>query len=189
MNESERNQTENKNPERQAPSLQRRYRRGGTVLFLALVAGLVGFATARTMDANPWGHARHRGSDSFSNFDAAGFGVHGLKGRMGAHLPFVMSWLDVTDEQRSEIRAIVKDTLSDIMPLVGSHRESRHAIATALAGDSVDWAALETIRTEQVSLVDEMSTQIFTALGTAAEVLSAEQRKELRDLVELRHAH
>ena len=56
-----------------------------------------------------------------------------------------------------------------------------------LTQPTVDRAAIETLRTEQLALADAASKRFAQALGDTAEVLTPEQRRKIDDrLTELR---
>ena len=84
-----------------------------------------------------------------------------------------------TVEQKQRLGPIVKQAARDLLPLRERMHEARRKALELLTQDSVDRAAIETLRTEQLQLAEQASRRITQALADAAEVLTPVQRKEL----------
>lgn len=158
----------------------------------ALAAGLVGVGLSATgslgqgmgFGGGPFGH----GGPGF----AGGFGPPGFGGpfgrafdpaqaeqradRMVRHLAVE---LDATTEQQDKLRAIVKSALKDVLPMREKLRTARGQAHDLLTAQTIDRAAIEKLRAENVALADQASKRIAQALGDAAEVLTPEQRRKL----------
>ncbi len=87
--------------------------------------------------------------------------------------------IDATDEQKERLAPIVKQAVKDLLPLREKMQGARKQALEALTRDAVDRAAIETLRAEHLQLAEQASRRIVQALGDAAEVLTAAQRKEL----------
>ena len=61
---------------------------------------------------------------------------------------------------------------------------ARKRAVELLAEPTVDRAAIEALRAEQVARADAASKRLARALGDAAEVLTPEQRKQLAERIE-----
>ena len=87
--------------------------------------------------------------------------------------------VEATDDQRTQVRAIVTAAIADMGEFREFKREGRRALVEALTRETVDRAELETLRQRKLETVDGMSQRMLTALADAADVLTPAQRKEL----------
>ena len=95
--------------------------------------------------------------------------------------------IDASTEQVDKLRAIVKGAVRDLLPIREKSVLARERAQTLLTGPSIDRAAIEQFRTEQMGLADAASRRFAQALGDAAEVLTPEQRRKLHErLTEMR---
>lgn len=121
----------------------------------------------------------HRGGPMAGPLDPA---------RVDEHLERMLKHLyveiDATDEQKQRLAPIVKQAAKDLLPLRESMREARRKALGLLTQDSIDRAAIETLRVEQIQMAEQASTRLARALTDAAEVLTPAQRKELALRVE-----
>ncbi len=108
--------------------------------------------------------------------------------RVDEHLEHMLKHLyveiDATDEQKQRLAPIVKQAAKDLLPLRERMHDARRKALALLTQDSIDRAAIETLRAEQLQLAEQASTRIARALADAAEVLTPAQRKELALRVE-----
>jgi periplasmic protein CpxP/Spy len=176
-------------PEMPPSSKPKRGRRWFLVTATALAAGLAGAVASQALsqDGPPW----HRGGFVGGPFEMGGGPFHmgapfdparaaGRADRMVRHLAVE---IDATPEQVEKLRAIVKDAVNELVPLRERAVSARERARTLLTGATIDRAAIEKFRADQVALADEASRRIAKALGDAAEVLSAEQRHKLDERI------
>ena len=108
--------------------------------------------------------------------------------RVDEHLERMLKHLyveiDATDEQKQKLAPIVKEAAKDLLPLREKTRDARRKALDLLTQDSIDRAAIETLRAEQLQLAEQASKRIAQTLADAAEVLTPAQRKELALRVE-----
>jgi periplasmic protein CpxP/Spy len=90
---------------------------------------------------------------------------------------------DATADQQAKLVAIAKGAVNDLLPLREKVQANRAKALDLLTAGSVDRAAIERLRTDQLALAETASKRIAQALGDAADVLSAEQRRTLLDRV------
>ncbi len=177
---TEPNTTPSPSPEGAPQEPHRHCRRRGRAFFFVLLALAVGGVTALVA------------TQAFS-FGGRGFGPGGWHhggfmlgfaspeeraDRMVRHFAIEA---DATIEQQEKLRAIVKATLADVLPMREKTDTARRRIRELLTQSTVDRGAIEKLRTEQIALADAFSKRIAQALADAADVLTPEQRTKLND--------
>lgn len=165
-------------PASQAPRKPRRWR--GVLLGAALLAvgAASGFAAAKFHGA-PWWMM----SAAHAHFDPAG-----MTERVDRRVNRVLSRVDANNEQRVQVSAIVKSALNDLQALNVKPWEARGRFLELLRADTVDPAALEALRAEHIGAADAASKRLVQAISEAAAVLTPEQRRELTERLQRRHA-
>ena len=105
---------------------------------------------------------------------------------MRQHLQLAVDWAlrgaGASDDQQQRIAAILQAALSDLEPLREQRRANHRALVEALSAASVDRAAIEAARAQEVALFEQASTRVASALGDAADALTQEQRAALAKL-------
>ena len=155
---------------------------GGLVLGV-VGAGLLGFAIGATMpvaEAALSAIAEHRlgpGPDGPPTAAEA-------RDHAEFFVAFALHRLDATPDQQDRVTKIVDGAVDDLFPIVEKHRANRDELHTILEASSVDRAAIEKLRVEEVALADNLSRVIAAAVGDTAEVLTTEQRGELIEHLE-----
>ena len=91
--------------------------------------------------------------------------------------------IDATAEQQDKLRTIVKGALKDLLPMRDKMLATRQQARDLLVAPTVDRAAIETLRADRIAAADTASKRLAQALGDAATVLTADQRKKLNDLL------
>jgi periplasmic protein CpxP/Spy len=165
-----------------------RRRRGfmAGLVFGILGAGLVGFAIGATMPVaeaafeafGPHGAGNHDGPPSLDDArDHAAFVV-----------AFALHHLDASGEQQDKVKVIVDDAVGELFPIVEKHRANRDQLHAVLGAPTIDRAAIETLRVEEMALAESLSKTLAAVVADTAEALTAEQRAELlRHLERFRH--
>lgn len=154
-------------------------RRGGVALLL-MVAALAG-AIAGGIATNAFGQAPMLWNDRpFMGGPLDPAQVDQRIERMIKHLAVEA---DATADQQTKLVAIAKSAAKDLLPLRDKLRANRGQAFDLFTAGSVDRAAIERLRSEQLTLVETASKRISEALGDAAEVLNPEQRRTLVDRV------
>jgi Spy/CpxP family protein refolding chaperone len=116
----------------------------------------------------------HRGGFMAGPLDAAAMDEH-LE-RMLRHL-YVE--IDATEEQKQRLAPIVKQAAKDLLPLREKASDARKKAAELLTQDSIDRAAIETLRAEQLQLAEQASKRFTQALADVADVLTPAQRRQV----------
>jgi protein CpxP len=91
--------------------------------------------------------------------------------------------VDATADQQSKLVAIAKGAVKDLLPMREKALATRQQAVDLLSAATVDRAAIERLRSEQLALAETASKRIAQAIGDAAEVLTPAQRKDLADRV------
>jgi Spy/CpxP family protein refolding chaperone len=91
--------------------------------------------------------------------------------------------LDASAEQQAKLEAIVKSAVSDLVPMRAKVFAARAQARDLLTQSTVDRAAIEKLRAEQVATMDSVSKRLAQALGDAADVLTPDQRRKLGDML------
>jgi Spy/CpxP family protein refolding chaperone len=108
--------------------------------------------------------------------------------RMDARLERMLgrfySRIDATEAQKQKLGPIVKTAVKDLLPARDRLRATRRQAVELLNAETVDRAAIERLRAEQLRLADDASKRLTQAIGDAAEVLTPAQRKDLAARIE-----
>lgn len=87
--------------------------------------------------------------------------------------------IDATPDQQEKLRALVRSTLRDLLPLREKAFDGRERMRGLLTQETVDRAAIEAFRAEKLALAEQFSKRIAQTLGDAAEILTPEQRRQV----------
>jgi periplasmic protein CpxP/Spy len=101
----------------------------------------------------------------------------------------MLNRVDASKEQRDKVSGIVKGAFGDLTALGINPWDAREKAIALLRADTVDPAAFEALRAEQISTADTASKRVVQALTEAAQVLTPEQRRELADRWERHGPH
>lgn len=139
------------------------------VAIAAMAASLaVGFG------AQAWAHGGHHGRDRGAMADPAK-----MDERIESMVKRMLSRVDATEEQRAKVSAIAEQAAADLRGLRDKQRALRTRGMELLGAPTVDRAAMEGLRAEQMKLADEASKRVSLAMADSAEVLTPEQRAKL----------
>ena len=125
-------------------------------------------------------HGCHaRGGFMAGNIDPAA-----MEQRLDRMLKHLYVEIDATEAQKEKLAPIVKDAARDLAPLRGKMQTARTQAMDLLTKDSVDRAAIEALRAEQLQQAEAASKRFSRALADIAEVLTQEQRKQIASRIE-----
>ena len=150
---------------------------------------LAGLAGAVTGGAAWRAVAQGGGSRFGARFGHGGWGHGGSfasgegRARVEQYLDFVLYKVDATQQQRGEIQAIIGDAVDDLMAMRDNARGDHGAFIAEMTKPDIDRSALESLRARQLEFAEQASTRALTALADAVEILTPEQRTQLRDHV------
>ena len=101
--------------------------------------------------------------------------------RIEHRVDHVLSRIDATQEQKDKVGGIIKTAMTDITNLGVHPLDARNKLGQLLTADTVDPAAIEALRAEQLGKMDAASKRVTQAMIEAAAVLTPEQRRQLID--------
>jgi len=145
----------------------------------AIATVIATLATGIGLKALAYGHGFggwHRGSFMGAQLDPAKLDQH--LDRMLKHLYVEV---DATDVQKQQLAPIVKAAARDLLPMRDRMRDARLQAVALLSQPSIDRAALEVLRADQLQMAEQASRRLTQALADAADVLTPEQRKQLAE--------
>jgi protein CpxP len=144
-----------------------------TLIAVGIVAVLGGaFGIARAAGVRPT-MAFCRGGHGALAHDFIEFRVDRTLKRIGA-----------SDAQQRQIMAILDAQFAKHAGMAAVHRQIHQELLAALTGPTVDRAAIEAVRADVVSRLDQGSKDLAQALGDMAEVLTPAQRAQLAQLAQ-----
>jgi len=110
---------------------------------------------------------------------------------MSAHVDHVMKHfyveIEATDAQKAQIDPIVKQAVSDLLPLHAQLQTAHTHAMQALAQGSVDRGSLEAARAEHLQLADQASKRFVQLIADVGDVLTVPQRKALAEHLQQMH--
>ena len=96
--------------------------------------------------------------------------------------------VEATPEQQSRLTEIAKAAARELRPLRERVRDARKRGMALLAAPTIDRAALERLRAEQIQAADAVSKRMSQAFADAAEVLTPDQRKKIAERMQRRQS-
>lgn len=179
-------------PAAPAPQPPRRLRRYLAIAAIVLVAGLTGAVATHAFSEQGFGRGSWHGHGMMGGMGGRFAGpidparAADRADRMVRHLAIE---IDATTEQQEKLRGIVKAAVGDLLPVRDKARAARERARTLLTQPTVDRAAIEAFRAEQIALADQASKRLTQALTDAAEILTPEQRQKIGAHMQQRGRH
>jgi len=91
--------------------------------------------------------------------------------------------IDATAEQQEKLRAVVRSAVQDLLPVREKLLAARATARDLLTQQTIDRAAIEKFRGDQVALHDATSKRVVQAVADAAEILTPEQRRKVSNML------
>lgn len=139
------------------------------------------FASVAQAEEGPGYGGSHR-MHMREGMDPAKAGKH-LERMIARHVP------DATPEQKTRLNAIATAAMKDLQPLAAKQRSVRAEGMKLLAQPTIDRAAVERVRIEQMQIAEARSKRMSQAWTEAAEVLTPAQRLKLAEQAGKRREH
>ena len=110
-----------------------------------------------------------------------------IQAMVSRHLDRVLDKLDATEEQREQITAIRARVFAEVLPVMQQHRvDKQAAVATLLGEGEVDAEALRAKLDGHLDAHRKLASTVLDAVLEVREVLTAEQRAQIREHLEER---
>lgn len=158
-------------PEAAPPKRRRKLWRGALLGTLLLGVGAASGFAAGSVHGMPWwllkAGAHHR------------LDPERIAKRIDNRVDRVLDRVDATNEQRGKVSGILKTAMTDLTVLGIRPWETHAKFIELMRADTIDPAAFEALRAEQISTADAASKRVVQALTEAAQVLTPAQRREL----------
>lgn len=108
-----------------------------------------------------------------------------------AHIDHMLKHLyveiDATDAQKAQIDPLVRQAMTDLVPLHAQAQSAQTQFFQALTQTTVDRSALEAARTAHIQLADQASKRIVQLVGDVSNVLTPTQRQALANHLKQMH--
>jgi len=159
-------ETQDSKPEKR----RRFFKRAAIATLIGGIAAGIGFKAYAQGGGCGWLRSGFAGGP----LDAAAFDEH-----IDRRLKHLYVEIDASDEQKQRLDPIVKQAVKDLLPLRDKARTARKQAVDLLTAETVDRAAIEALRAEQLQLAEQASRRVVQAFADVAEVLTPAQRKEI----------
>jgi len=120
-----------------------------------------------------------------------GMMMSGNPADMSAHVDHVLKHLyaeiDATDAQKAQIDPLVRQAMTDLMPLHAQAQSAHTQFFQALTQPTVDRNSLETVREAHMQLADQASKRFVQLIADVGNVLTPAQRQALADHIQKLH--
>ncbi len=150
------------------------------VALAALIGGIAITAGAAAVAQNAGFVGWHHGGGAMTAQD--------MSTHIDKFLQHVYIEIDATPAQQAQLDPLVKQAVSDLMPLRTQAQDFHTQALALLTADRVDRVAIETMRSDHLRAADQASRRIAQLLGDVADVLTPAQRKALAERIAEHHA-
>jgi Spy/CpxP family protein refolding chaperone len=127
------------------------------------------------------GHRGHRGGPGAMSPER-------MEARIDRMAERLIRSVDGTPEQQEKVGTIAKSAAKELMELRKQGRDLRKRGLELLKAPTIDRAAIEALRSEQMAVADSLSKRMSAALADTAEVLTPEQRAKLAERMQTRRS-
>ena len=152
---------------------RRFFKRAAIATMIAGLAGGIGFKAFAHGGPEGW---HHGGGYMGGPIDPAQ-----MEARVNRMLGHLYVEINATEEQKQKIDPIVKAAAQELFPLRQQMSAARKQAMDLFTKETIDRAAIEKLREEQLKLAEHASKRFTQALTEVAEVLTPAQRKELAE--------
>jgi Spy/CpxP family protein refolding chaperone len=153
------------------------------IIAIVVIAAAMAAAFASSAFSQGFGPPWHARPFWGQAFDPAA--IEDRADRMVRHLSIEV---DATAEQQDRLRAIVRSAVRDLIPLREKAMNSRQRGRELLTQTTIDRAAIESLRADQMALADQASRRVAQAIADAASILTVEQRRKIAERIDTMQA-
>jgi Spy/CpxP family protein refolding chaperone len=167
----------------QRPPARRRGRAIAGILAVALAGGLVGAFASQSFSQGfgpPW-HMTVRGP--YGGPFGGPLTPQQMADRADRMVRHLAIEIDASADQQAKLETIVKGAVADIAPMRDKMLAARQQMHDLLTQTTIDRAAIEKLRADQMATLDGLSKRIAQAVGDAAEALTPDQRHKLGEML------
>ena len=133
------------------------------------------------------GHHRHHGDHHGGPGHGAGpMSPERVDARIVRMAERLVNSVDGTPEQKQKVSEIAKAAAKDLREMRKQSGDLRRQGMDLLKAPTIDRAAIETLRSQQMTVADAISKRVATAFADTAEVLTPEQRSKLAERMQSR---
>lgn len=97
--------------------------------------------------------------------------------------------IDATDAQKAQIEPLVRQAMQDLMPMHEQLHKAHAAALQMLTAPTIDRAALEAARAQNMQLADQASKRLVQLIADVGDQLTPPQRQKLADHLSRLHGH
>lgn len=152
----------------------------------ATITALIG-TLAAGVGARAWAHGGHGGWHRGGGFMGGPMDPAAMDQRLERMVKHFAVDVNATPEQTAKLTEIAKAAAKDLRPMREKVRDARRRGMELLSAPTIDRAAIERLRAEQIQAADVASRRLSQALADTAEALTPEQRKQFAERFQRRH--
>ena len=153
----------------------------------ATIAAVLASVAATFAGAAAWAHSGGHGGGFHRGFMGGSMDPAKADERIERMVKHFAVEVNATPEQTAKLTQIAKAAGKDLRPLREKARDARKRGMELLSAPTLDRAAIERLRAEQMQAADAVSKRMSLAFADAAEVLTPEQRAALVGRLERHH--
>jgi periplasmic protein CpxP/Spy len=157
------------------------------VLIVALAGGLAGAFATQSLGQGygpPWHMTvMGPGGSMHGPFGGAPLTPEEMATRADHMVRHLAIEIDASADQTTKLEAIVKSAITDLVPMRAKIMAAHQQVRTLLTAPTIDRAAIEKLRTDQIANIDAVTKRLTQALSDAADVLTPEQRRKIGDML------
>jgi periplasmic protein CpxP/Spy len=116
-------------------------------------------------------------------------GPHGGQAAMQERMDRLLTKVNATDAQKSQIKAIWEGLRPQLKTLNEQHFQIRRQIAQAVAAPTINTGDIEKLRQQSVQVIDKISSLMTQGTVNSSQVLTPTQRAEALAEIQKHHRH